>query len=189
MVELNLEIKLGADETPEFKVNQPARRIAGLVMPWGAVATDSRGMGQWRFQRGSLHWTEASRVKLLRDHDISQPVGRAVSFTDREDGLHGVFQVARGAAGDEVLMLAEDGILDGFSAGPLIESDGWEPDPRDRSVRLVYSGRLVETTVTAIPAYDSARVHHVAAMFRWRDGSEGPDGREEQGWSGWYGQA
>jgi HK97 family phage prohead protease len=163
---LELEIRLDADESPQFRVNKTARRLAGLVMPYGVVATDSRGMGQWRFQRGSLNWKDASRVKLLRDHDISQPVGRAVSLDDRADGLYGVFQVARGSAGDEVLMLAEDGVLDGFSAGPLIEPDGWQADPSDRGVRLVYNGRLVETTVTAIPAYDDARVHHVAAMLR-----------------------
>jgi HK97 family phage prohead protease/HK97 family phage major capsid protein len=165
---IELEIKLDPDvySSPQFKVARSTRRLAGLVMPYGVVATDSRGMGQWRFQKGSLNWKDVGRVKLLRDHDLTQPVGRAVSLDDRQDGLYGVFQVARGAKGDEVLSLAEDGILDGFSAGPLIEPDGWQADPRDRGVRLVSNGRLVETTITAVPAYDSARVHHVAAMLR-----------------------
>lgn len=163
---LELEIRLDPDQAPQFRMDRPQRRISGLVLPWGVVATDSRGMGRWRFERGSLNWSQVRRVKLLRDHDISKPVGVAVSLRDESDGLHGTFQVARGPAGDEVLSLAEDGILDGFSAGPLIEADGWEMDPTDRGVRRVFNGRLAETTVTAIPAYDDARVHHVAAMLR-----------------------
>lgn len=180
-----LELRVDPDAAVEFRVERPSRRLAGLVMPYGVVATDSNSRGQWKFQRGSLTWKDPSRVKLLRDHDISRPVGRAISLTERDDGLHGVFQVARGEAGDEVLMLAEDGILDGFSAGPLIEPDGWEPDPRDRNVRLVYQGRLVETTVTAIPAFDDARVYHVAATLRRPKGDL--DGRHDQAWSGWGG--
>lgn len=163
---LSLEMRLDPDSAPQFKVNRGQRRLAGLVMPWGVVATDSRWIGRWRFQRGSLNWTHVRRVKLLRDHDISKPVGVAVSLEDRPEGLWGVFQVARGKEGDEVLTLAEDGVLDGFSAGPIIEADGWEVDPSDRGVRNVFNGRLVENTVTAIPAFDDARVHHVAAMLR-----------------------
>jgi len=162
---IELEIRLDADNAPQFKVDKGQRRLAGLIMPWGVVATDSRGIGRWRFQRGSLTWSHVRRVKLLRDHDISKPVGVAVSLEDRAEGLWGVFQVARGAAGDDVLSLAEDGVLDGFSAGPIIEADGWQMDPNDRGVRDVFNGRLAETTVTAIPAYDDARVHHVAAML------------------------
>lgn len=182
---LELEIRFDPDEVPQFRVNRGARRIAGLVMPWGVVATDSRGMGQWRFQRGSLTWKDVGRVKLLRDHDISKPVGRAVSLDDREDGLHGVFQIARGRMGDETLELAEDGVLDGFSGGPLIEPDGWEMDRQQRGVRAVTNGRLAEVTITAMPAYDDARVTHVAAMLRRP--KEGSDGRREQAWSGWGG--
>jgi HK97 family phage prohead protease/HK97 family phage major capsid protein len=165
-VDLSLELKLDPDTTPQFKVDRGQRRIAGLVMPWGVVATDARGMGQWRFQQGSLNWSHVRRVKLLRDHDISQPVGVAISLETRPAGLWGVFQVARGKEGDEVLTLAEDGILDGFSAGPVIEADGWEMDSQARGVRNVFSGQLKEVTVTAMPAYDDARVTHVAASVR-----------------------
>lgn len=161
-----ITLTLDNDSVWEFKANRKSRQLTGLIMPWGVAATDSMGLGKWRFQRRSLNWAgDVSRVKLLRDHRIDQPVGKAVSLDDREDGLYGTFQVARGAAGDEVLSLAEDGVLDGFSAGSIIEPDGWEMDADDRGVRLVTNGRLIETTVTAIPAFDDARVHHVAAML------------------------
>lgn len=165
---LTLSLELDDDNVWQFTVNAQRRTISGLIMPWGVAAFDSSGHGRWRFQQGSLDWTDVSRVKLLRDHDITQPVGKALALDDRPDGLYGVFQVARGAKGDEVLSMAEDGILDGFSAGPLIQPDGWQSDPRDRATRLVNvsGGLLKETTITAMPAYDDARVLHVAAMLR-----------------------
>lgn len=188
MVDLALEIKLDADWEPQFQINKTSRRIAGLIMPWGVVAMDSRGLGRWRFSQGSIGWSKVSRVKLLRDHDIHQPVGVALALEDRSEGLWGEFQVARGAAGDEVLMLAEDHILDGFSAGPIIESGGWEADPHERGVRNVLLSQLKETTVTAMPAYDDARVLHVAAML-WRppndnEGRSMADKDEDKGGQG-----
>lgn len=187
-----LQMTLEDDGVWQFRVDKTSRRVAGLVMPWNVVATDSRGMGRWRFNQGSLNWSNVSRVKLLRDHDPTQPVGRAVALDDRRDGLYGVYQVARGDKGDEVLSLAEDGVLDGFSAGPLIEPGGWEVDPTERGVRSVFNGRLVETTITAIPAYDDARVHHVAAMLRMPTQiQEGPNGQDRRynsaSWRGWGG--
>lgn len=161
-----LTMALDADWDPKFAVERSKRTVAGLVMPWGKVATDSQGNGNWRFHRGSITWREISRVKLLRDHDIHQPVGKAIALQDREDGLYGVFQVARGPKGDEILEMAEDGILDGFSAGPLIQADGWRFATDDRTVRDVFNSHLAETTITAMPAFDDARVLHVAAMMR-----------------------
>lgn len=163
---MRLDLSLIVDDgLYEFKVDQTKRQIAGLVMPWGVVAVDSRGLGRWRFKRGSLNWSAVSRVKLLRDHDMHQPVGKAISLTDREDGLYGVFQVARGSEGDKVLSLAEDGVLDGFSAGTMIDADGWEMSQTDNGVRDVLNGRMAETTITALPAYDDARVQRVTASL------------------------
>jgi len=170
-------------EVPEvdaqFRVDRTSRRVSGLILPWGHVAY-SEGF-RWRFQRGSISWSDVSRVKLLRDHDLNRPVGKALELEDREDGLHGTFSVMRGPAGDEVLSMAEDGVLDGFSAGPRFESaNAWQRDPSATDVRLVRSSRLVETTITAIPAFDSARVQSVVAQHGGQEmGTEGTgDGQQ-----------
>src|SRR5687767_4445675 len=90
------------NDVHEFKVNRAEREISGLILPWGVAATDSAGRGRWKFQRGAVNWAQdPSRVKLLRDHDPKQPVGRAIAFEDRPEGLWGRFKVARGAAGDD----------------------------------------------------------------------------------------
>lgn len=157
-----LELTFDDVDVQPFKVDRSRRQLTGLILPWGQVGRNERG--NWRFQRGSLKFGDVSRVKLLRDHNPYSPVGVALELVDRSDGLHGTFSVARGAAGDEVLSLAEDGVLDGFSAGPRIQADGWEFDSQDRDVRLVTDARLVETTVTAFPAFDDARVQSVKLM-------------------------
>lgn len=146
----------------QFRVDRSRRQISGLVLPWNQTAYS--GGFPWRFQRGSIEFPgKLDRVKLLRDHDLRRVVGKALSFEDHPDGLHGTFYVIRGPTGDEVLAAAEDGVLDGFSVGPNMSSDGWTRDPNDSTVRLVHHGRLVETTITAFPAFDDARVASVVA--------------------------
>ncbi|MGH7339859.1 MAG: HK97 family phage prohead protease, partial [Candidatus Rokuibacteriota bacterium] len=133
-----------------------------MILPWGKVA--SSGGATYRFMRGSVELPgDVSRIKLIRDHDPRAAVGKATEFTDRDDGLWADFYIKRGAAGDEVLSDAEDGVLDGFSVGPKIDSDGWQYESGGSDVRVVSKARLIETTITAFPAFDDARVATVIA--------------------------
>lgn len=147
----------------EFRVNQEKRTISGLIVPWNQVAKDSQGFAKWRFARGSLHTSEAGRVKLNLDHDRTRAVGKANRLENAPKGLRGSFSVARGEEGDRALMLAEDGVLDGFSIEPHFEDDDdWHTDPDDRSVRVVTRARLSMVALVPAPAFDDARVSAVA---------------------------
>jgi hypothetical protein len=55
--------------------------------------------------------------------------------------------------------------LDGLSVEIDFEGsgDGWVPDPTDDSVRLVQSATLRASALTGYPAFDDARVEHIAA--------------------------
>lgn len=153
-----------AFETPdvEFRVNQDKRTISGLVIPWNQVATDAGGMAKWRFLEGSLHASEVGRVKLNLFHDRSRPIGKALRLVSTRDGLDGTFRIARGDEGDQVLTLAEDGVLDGFSIEPHFgDDDGWKADESDRSIRNVTSARLSMVGLVPAPAFDDARVANV----------------------------
>jgi HK97 family phage prohead protease len=147
-----------------FSVDREGRVIEGLAVPWRAVA--QQGGISFRFERGSLQWDAANpgRVKLLRDHDTRQPLGTAIQLKDTPGGLLSRFKVARGAAGDEALALAEDGVLDGLSVGVDfdVRSDT-TPDARDRNVLRVQRADLREVSMTAMPSFDGARVTSVAA--------------------------
>lgn len=156
-----------SEAAASFRVNQEKRTISGLLVPWGAIATDSQGLAKWRFAKDSLYWSDMGRVKLNLYHDRRQPIGRAVRLQSVAAGLDGSFVIARGEEGDRVLSLAEDGVLDGFSIEPHFEEgDGWKPDASDKSVRNVMKAKLVMVGLVPAPAYDDARVAAVTVQAK-----------------------
>jgi HK97 family phage prohead protease len=144
----------------EFSVNKETRVIEGLVMPYGRSAKG------FRFERGSLTWSDVSRVKLLRDHDFRQPLGVATDLTDTNRGLKARFKVARGSEGDRALELAEDGVLDGLSVGVDFDlAADATPDQKRKGDYVVRRADLREVSLTPMPAFDDARVTRVAASL------------------------
>lgn len=150
-------------ETVGFKADVAKRTISGLALPWNVVARS--GGYKWAFAAGSLHWSAAERVKMDKDHGYGTEFAKATTLTNTQDGLFAAFRVARGASGDDALGLAEDGVYDGLSVYVNFESegDGWIPHPDDDTVRYVQSATLRKVALTAMPAFDDARVQHVAA--------------------------
>jgi HK97 family phage prohead protease len=139
-----------------FAVDVEARTIEGVIVPW------NRSAKGFRFERGSLKWSDPGRVKLLRDHDPRTAFGKAIKLTDKPDGLHGKFVVSAGPAGDEALQLADDGVLDGFSIGVDFDiSVDTVPDPKNKQGLLARRADLRETSLTALPSFDDARVSGV----------------------------
>ncbi len=153
-------------EAPQFKVDATKRTIFGTVIPWDKVARS--GGNLWSFAPGSLHWSAPARVKLDKDHGYGTEFGRADTLATGPVGLFGTFKVGRGAVGEKNLMLAEDGVYDGLSATVTFEGegDGWIPHPDNPDVRYVQSGTLRKVALTAMPAFDDARLTHVAASLR-----------------------
>ncbi len=144
-----------------LSVDAGRRVIEGVIVPYGEVGV--KGAAAFRFRRGALQWGEVARVKLLRDHDVRRAVGVTTSLEDSPEGLRAVFRVARGREGDEVLDLAEDGVLDGLSVGVDFGDEDTTADPRDRRVLVVGRADLREVSLTAMPSFDNARVTRVAA--------------------------
>lgn len=151
------------DDLAAFKADSTKRTISGMAVPWDTVARS--GGFKWAFAPGSLHWSDAGRVKLDKDHGYGTEFGKATVLTNAEAGLWSSFKVARGSSGDDALGLAEDGVYDGLSIYVNFEGegDGWIPHPDDDTVRYVQSATLRKVALTAMPAFDDARVQHVAA--------------------------
>ena len=145
-----------------FTVDREKRIIEGIAMPYGKTAT-KYGM-TIRFEKGSLKFADLSRVKLLLEHDPHKAIGVAVKITETANGLLTRFKVGRGPEGDKALDSAEDGVLDGLSVGA-----DWDfaadsiPDPRNKGGALIRRADLREVTLTALPAFDDARLTRVAA--------------------------
>ncbi|NIJ10620.1 HK97 family phage prohead protease [Saccharomonospora amisosensis] len=151
-----------AETVSTFRVNTEKRTISGLVVPWGKVANN--GEAKWRFADESLHWVDETRTKLNLNHDSTQAIGYAVRLQNTSAGLDATFKIADVPEGDRALKLAEGKVFDGFSIEVDLE-DGWENDPSDRSVRLVQRAKLRGVALTAMPAFDDARVSAVAASL------------------------
>src|SRR5688572_27643370 len=121
----------------------------------------------FRFKRGAIEFSDTARVKMLRDHDFTRPIGVATAINDRDGGLEAAFRIGAGADRDAVLQDAIDGIVDGLSVGVDFddrpEAGDVVPDPDNDGVLLIQRATLREVSLTAMPAFDSARVTRVAA--------------------------
>lgn len=149
------------DLDAQFAVDTGARTITGLAVPYGKTAkSDGR---RFRFQRGAIKYGPLHRVKLLRDHDRSQALGKAIDITDTAAGMLITFKVSPGAAGDAALALAADQVLDGLSIGVDFSSADYRPDPQNPGAYLVFNASLREVSLTAVPAFDDSRLTSVRA--------------------------
>jgi HK97 family phage prohead protease len=146
-----------------FNVDPSTRTIAGVALPWSEIA--SKYGFRYRFERGSIQWSDdVGRVKMLRDHDFTQPVGRATAITNADAGLQVAFRIGSGPDRDAVLADASDGIVDGLSVGvDFDDAADTVPDPDNEGVLLVRRATLREVSLTALPAFDGARVTTVQA--------------------------
>jgi len=135
------------------------RIIAGQIVPFGEIGNTSAG--QVIFERGSIQIPNASKVKLLAQHEqtASGVIGRAMSFSETATGINGVFKVSASADGENMLIKASEGILDGLSVGVEV----FASKERRDGVMVVTAAVLKEVSLVETPAFSSARVIDVAA--------------------------
>lgn len=143
----------GVDLAQTFSVDVQRRTIRGLAVPYGPVA--KKNGRKFRFHKGFAKFTDLSRIKLLVDHDNSQAVGRAIQLDDEDSGLWPTFSIKNGPEGDRVLAEAKEKVRDGLSIGI---DDPVEFTEDADGVWDVTSAFLREITVTAMPAFDDARM-------------------------------
>ena len=154
-------------DLPAITASVESRTIEGLAVPWNdpgrPMGTGSlRGKGL-SFLPGSLDRSlkaRASKVRLLVQHDPARPIGRLVDWDNMASGLQTRWKLASTPSADIALTEASEGIRDGLSVG--VEVLDYEDRP---DVVNVIEAKLVEVSLVTIPAYDIARVSHVAASL------------------------
>ena len=136
------------------------RVIAGQIVPWGEVGNTSAG--KVIFERGSIQVPNVSKIKLLAQHQqtASGVIGRAQSIKETASGMDGVFKVSASSDGENFLIKASEGILDGLSVGV----DVIRAAERKDGVLIVKAAVLKEVSLVETPAFDAARVIEVAAQ-------------------------
>jgi HK97 family phage prohead protease len=110
------------------------------------------------FERGSIVIAEASKIKLLMQHQQDKPVGRAISFSDSTDGVYGSFKLSGSTRGQDALVLAQENLVSGLSVGVDVTASKPMGD-----YLLVTAAVLKEVSLVESPAFVNASVTDIAA--------------------------
>jgi HK97 family phage prohead protease len=132
------------------------RTITGQIVQFDTPANASTG--KVLFKSGSLI---PASVKLNLEHDSKRPIGKTLSMELAPDGksINATFKISKTTAGSDAIQEAMDGLRDGFSVEANVEDHGFNED----GTMVVNSAQLVGVALTHNPAFDEARVSHVAA--------------------------
>lgn len=133
----------------------PSRTIMGLAVPWNVTAYASTG--PVRFLPGSIP-TDGKAPKLIRNHDLADPIGIVTERIETEDGILFSARISETATGNEALTLAADGVLDAVSVGVDVLEHEY-----DGNVMVVKSSRWRELSMVTFGAFDEAVITTVAA--------------------------
>jgi HK97 family phage prohead protease len=139
--------------------NVEERLISGKIVPAGTGEVGNTSAGKVVFEKGAIALPEDPKtIKLLNQHDMKQPLGKATQFTEQEDGIYASFKISRSNRGSEALILAEEGLQSGLSVGvEVIKSK------QKGNVMFVSAAKLFEVSLVTEPAFKSAQVIDVAA--------------------------
>jgi HK97 family phage prohead protease/HK97 family phage major capsid protein len=133
------------------------RTIAGKIAPYdGEIGMTSAG--PIVFAKGSITAENTNKVKLLMQHDTSQPVGRMVNMQSTEDGLYASFKISASTRGNDAILLAQEQLMDGLSVGVEVISS----EPK-KGYLLVTAAKLREVSLVESAAFPSAAVQSIAA--------------------------
>jgi len=133
-----------------------ARTITGQIVQFDTPANASTG--KVLFKSGSLI---PASVKLNLEHDSARPIGKTLSMELAPDGksINATFKISKTTAGSDAIQEAMDGLRDGFSVEANVADYGFNED----GTMVVNSATLIGVALTHNPAFEEARVTHVAA--------------------------
>ena len=144
----------------ELTANVEERTISGKIVPAGTGEVGNTSAGRVVFEKGAIALPEDPKtIKLLNQHDMRQPLGKATSFSeDAQGNIFGSFKISRSNRVTEALILAEEGLQSGLSVGVEVITA-----KNKGGVMHVSAAKLFEVSLVTEPAFKSAQVIDVAA--------------------------
>ena len=133
------------------------RIISGMVVPFNKVGNTS--VGAVIFERGSIEIPSTSKIKLLAQHNQTDPIGRAQSFNETSDAIYGTFKVSASQKGTDYLIMASEELISGLSVGVDVIAS----KPAKDGTIYVQKAILREVSLVETPAFSDAQVLSVAA--------------------------
>ena len=143
--------------TPIEAADTGRRIISGVVVPFGKVGHTS--VGDVVFEQGSIAIHDSTKIKLLAQHDPTNPIGRAQSFTTTDNAIMGTFKISASQKGTDYLIMASEDLIGGLSVG--VEVIASKPG-KDGTI-YVSAAVLKEVSLVESPAFKDAIVTKVAA--------------------------
>lgn len=143
--------------TPIEAADTGRRIISGVVVPFGKVGHTS--VGDVVFEQGSIAIHDSTKIKLLAQHDPTNPIGRAQSFTTTDTAIMGTFKISASQKGTDYLIMASEDLIGGLSVG--VEVIASKPG-KDGTI-YVSAAVLKEVSLVESPAFKDAIVTKVAA--------------------------
>ena len=133
------------------------RIIAGIVVPFNKVGYTS--VGPVIFESGSIKIPDTKNVKLLANHDSTNPIGRAQSFQTTDNQITGSFKISSSATGQDFLIRASEGLIASLSIGVEVVAS----KPSKDGTLYVQEAVMKEVSLVESPAFSDAVVTKVAA--------------------------
>ena len=133
------------------------RIIAGVVVPFNKVGYTS--VGPVIFETGSIKIEDTAKIKLLAQHDPTNPIGRAQSFQTSDQQITGTFKVSSSATGQDFLIRASEGLIASLSIGVEVIAS----KPSKDGTLYVQEAVMKEVSLVESPAFADAVVTKVAA--------------------------
>lgn len=98
-----------------------------------------------------------SRIKILWQHDISEPIGIPISMYEDDNGLYVKGKISDTDYGRKALTLIKDGVITEMSIGYDVIKDDYT-QMKGQKVRLLKEVRLWEFSPVTFAANDQARI-------------------------------
>ena len=134
-----------------------AQRIIDLIAVPYNETTEVQRRGKWVTESvdPEAFLGVSGDVAVNRAHDLERPLGRVAKLHPNDPrGLRSELRISRTNDGDEVLELADDGLLSA-SIGFMSLGEQWNTA---RSAVKVTKARLMHIALTGNPAYPGAKV-------------------------------
>ncbi len=135
------------------------RIISGKIVPFNGEVGHTN-VGPVIFEAGAIQIPNVSKIKLLAQHEKNNPIGRMQNFQESADGIYASFKVSASTKGQDFLIMASEGLIDGLSVGVEVIASKERKD----GTLIVSAARLQEVSLVESPAFDNARVLDVAAQ-------------------------
>jgi HK97 family phage prohead protease len=112
---------------------------------------------------------------LLQYHDTARPIGvvteRVEVLEGEGAGMYFAARISDTPAGNEVLTLAMDGVLDAVSVGVVPTEYTYD----ENGTMVVTASRWDELSVVPLPAFEASRIHQIAAQAGNNETKDEPD--------------